>query len=118
MTAQEAHRVAARSVMLRAEMCWHGRQEMRAVIVFWEGWTVLFVSEAEVMLVRWEDLPATEGIREVGVSAKSMSSHQSSSVQFCMPHAANHFLFPSGTKKWQLGCRFAISVTVGWERWS
>src|SRR3954451_20623753 len=115
MTAHEAQRVAARSVKVRAEMCWQGRQEIRAVIVFADGWIIVFLSEVEVTLVRCEDSPATE---ELGVSVKSISSHQSSSVQFCIPHAANHFLFPSGTKKWQSGCRFAISVTVGWERWS
>lgn len=32
MTDQEDQRVAARSVMDRLAMCWHGRQEMRAVI--------------------------------------------------------------------------------------
>jgi hypothetical protein len=37
VTAQLAQSVAARSVMLRAEMCWHGRQEMRAVIMFGDG---------------------------------------------------------------------------------
>ena len=118
VTAHEAQRVAARSVRLREEMCWQGRQEIRAAIMFADGWAVVLLSAVDVALVRCEDLPATEDVREVGVSVKSISSHQSSSVQFCMPHVANHFLFPRGTKKWQSGCRVAISVTVGWERWS
>ena len=99
VTAHEAHRVAARSVKLREEVCWQGRQEIRAVIVFGDGWAEVLLSAADAPLVRCEDLPATEDVREVGVSVKSISSHQSSSVQLCMPHAANHFLFPSGTKK-------------------
>jgi hypothetical protein len=40
------------------------------------------VSDADVMLVLCEDLPATDDVREVGVSVKSTLSHQSSSVQF------------------------------------
>lgn len=89
---------------------------MREVIVL-DDVDVGLVSEAEVdvALVRWEDLSPAE---ELGVSVKSTSSHQSSSVQFWMPQAANHFLLPSGTKNSQFGCPFAISVTVGWERWS
>ena len=75
--------------------------------------------ELDVTLVRWEVCSSVaEVVGEGGVRVKSTSSHQSISVQFLMPHAANHVLLPSGTKKWTFGCRFEISTTVGWERWS
>jgi len=63
-------------------------------------------------------LSATAELAE-GASVKSTSSHQSISVHlFLMPHASNHFLLPSGTKKWHSGCSFRISMIVGCERWS
>lgn len=109
-TDQEDHRVAPRSNRLRAEVCWHGRQDMRAVMfTAGEG---LCSSSVDVML-GFKDVGAVDG---EGVRVKSISSHQSISVMFLTPQSRNHFLFPKGAKKWQLGCRLAISVMVGWER--
>lgn len=50
-----------------------------------------------------------------GDSFMSRSSHQSSSVTSCMPHAVNHCLFRRGTKKWTLGCFALIFIMVGWS---
>lgn len=111
-TDHEDQRVAARSKRPRAEMCWQGRQDMRAVMA--SGAAGGCPSSVEVMLGFWD---AGEGDGD-GVRVKSTSSHQSISVMFCTPQFRNHFLLPSGAKKWQLGWSWAISVMVGWERWS
>ena len=108
--------MCARSQGVRAEMCWQGRQEMRAdILELSDGGEGGGVGSAAVEivfilvdLVGWFD----------GVSVKLTSSHQSSSVQEWIPLLANHCLLPSGTKKWHFGCSLWISWTVGRERWS
>ena len=52
VTAQEAQRVWALSKGVRAEMCWQGRQEMRAVI------------EVEVLAGEASDVDVTELLGE------------------------------------------------------
>lgn len=112
-TDQEDQRVAARSKGPRLEMCWLGRQEIRAVML--PGAVGgLYSSSVEVML----DFGEVLDVDGEGVSVKSTSSHQSISVTFLTPESRNHFLLPNGAKKWQFGCLVAICVMVGWERWS
>lgn len=113
-TDQEDHRVAARSKRPRAEVCWLGRQEMRAEMLLLPVPVprCFGFSSVDVMLGLGDVLDADGD----AVSVKSTSSHQSISVIFLMPVSRNHFLFPIGAKKWQFGCRRAISVTVGWDR--
>lgn len=113
-TDQEDQRVAARSNRPRAEMCWLGRQEIRAVMFLLSDVEGLCSASVDVMLGLGECLD----VDGEGVSVKSISSHQSISVMLVMPESRNHFLLPRGAKKWQLGCSWAISVMVGWERWS
>ena len=110
-TDQEDHSVAARSKRLRAEVCWLGRQDIRAVM-FPPAVEVLWAPSVDVILGRGDDLDVDGD----GASVKSTSSHQSISVMFLTPQFKNHFLLPRGAKKWQLGCRRAISVIVGCER--
>ena len=108
--AQLDQSVQALSRSERAEMCWHGRQEIRADMVVEDG----LEEVVEVTDVVREDF----SLDVDGLRLKSTSSHQSSSSQLVMPQEANHFLRPSGTKKWALGWRLLISVMVGCERWS
>ena len=98
----EDHSVLHLSIPRRPDWCWLGRQLILAEI----GEEIVFGSEDEASLI--------------GLSNKSRSSHQSNSVTFSgfIEQLRNHFLLPLGTKKWALGCLFAISVTVGYERWS
>lgn len=103
LMAHEAQRVAERSKRPRAEVCWLGRQDMRAVIVFGGG---LCSSSSSSLIVDGmvgfgEDVIAV--VDGEGVRVKSTSSHQSNSVMFVTPESRNHFLLPNGAKKWQLG---------------
>lgn len=84
-TDQEDHRVAARSNGVRAEVCWLGRQDIRAVILRAdEG---LHSSSVGVMLALGDSFDAEEVDKEGGARVKSTSSHQSISVTFWMPES-------------------------------
>jgi hypothetical protein len=83
-TAHEAQRVALRSKRPRAEVCWQGRQEMRAVISVVDGG-----------LAGAEEAGGEETVEMcfspvLGVRVRSMSCHQSSSTAFWMPLSLNH----------------------------
>lgn len=113
-TAQLAQSVQALSRNERAEMCWQGRQEIRADMVEEDG----FEEVVEVTDVVREDFSLHFSLDVDGLRLRSTSSHQSSSSHLVMPQEANHFFRPSGTMKCALGWRLLISVMVGCERWS
>ena len=94
MTDQDAQRVTCRSLMERLEVCWQGRQDIRAVIESFDGGGDAVEADVEVMEVRCDDL-----VFDCGVRLNSISSHQSSSVHAATPEEANHFLRPKPTKK-------------------
>lgn len=94
MTDHEAQRVTCLSLILRLEVCWHGRQEIRAVIASFDSGADAVDAAVEAIEVRCEDF-----VFDLGVRVRSTSSHQSSSVQAVTPESLNHFLRPSGTKK-------------------
>lgn len=108
---QLAQRVWPLSKPVRALVCWHGRQPMRAMI-FW-GLEVSGSVLVDVSLVDRTDFPC-----DAGASAMSRSSHQSNSVTLWIPEAVNHCLLRSGTKKCTFGCRSLIFIIVGWSMWS
>ncbi len=59
------------------------------------------------------------GLLVEGARLMSRCSHQSSSVTpSLIPEFTNHFLLPSGTKKWTFGCFALIFMIVGWSMWS
>ncbi len=88
-TAQEAQSVWFLSKAVRAEVCWQGRQEMRAVMLLLLLLSLLFVvgegavEEEEVTEMRFSPKGA-------GARVMSMSCHQSSSTVFLTPFSWNH----------------------------
>jgi hypothetical protein len=85
-TAQEAQSVVLRSKAVRAEVCWQGRQLMRAVMLSPGAGTG---AAAEELLVEEETEMRFEP-EAVGERVMSMSCHQSSSTAFLMPLSWNH----------------------------
>ena len=88
----------------RAEVCWQGRQEIRAMI-----------SEPGVEGVGFDVAEALEILFSpvLGERVISISCHQSISSTFLIPQSWNHFLRPMPTRKWASGCFLWISRTVG-----
>lgn len=76
---------------VRADVCWHGRQEMRAVMSEDVGGEL----EADAFEMRFSP--------DVGDRVRSTSFHQSSSTTFWMPHSLNHFFRPKPTTNCAFG---------------
>lgn len=79
----------------RAEVCWHGRQEILAlisepVVGGWEGDVVADASEIRFSPVEGDKVIST-------------SFHQSNSSTFLIPVSKNHFFKPKPTKNWAFG---------------
>jgi hypothetical protein len=88
-TAHEDQRVVLRSKAVRAEVCWQGRQEMRAVIV--SPGVGAEEEEEELGLLEEDTEMRFSVVGAEGLRAISMSCHQSSSTAFLTPLSLNHY---------------------------
>jgi hypothetical protein len=76
---------------VRAETCWHGRQDIRAVIVLLVSGETLapFAAEGVEEAIEMRFSPLEEPA--FGERVTSMSCHQSSSTALSIPESWNHY---------------------------
>jgi hypothetical protein len=106
-TLQLAQRVCALSKGVLAAMCWQGRQPIVATTS-----SSPFAAPSSCLTTDFLSPSASLTLE----SLNSRLSHQSSSVELCIPTESNHCLFPKGAKNCTFGCFSLILNTVGKDR--